>query len=170
MANFLFPNDGDVSLINNLWFHKLVLTRTCSHALTSSCTTIGYWKMEKICPPPLLPEDTHPCGNNPLLTTPGGGSELICVHLPLMLRKSTLQLKSCFHETSANVFLEAKAISGQQSLLYKNLKYWPLRNPLRILACFSVLSKWSIIQSSGLWIMVSYLQPCWLAIRILVWN
>ncbi|XP_076406083.1 dedicator of cytokinesis protein 10 isoform X12 [Peromyscus maniculatus bairdii] len=34
----------------------------------------GYWKMEKICPPPLLPEDTHPCGNNPLLTTPGGGS------------------------------------------------------------------------------------------------
>nr|XP_048315315.1 dedicator of cytokinesis protein 10 [Myodes glareolus] len=34
----------------------------------------GYWKMEKICTPPLLPEDTHPCDSNPLLTTPGGGS------------------------------------------------------------------------------------------------
>ncbi|KAL1771152.1 hypothetical protein HispidOSU_031698 [Sigmodon hispidus] len=34
----------------------------------------GYWKMEKICTPPLLPEDTHPCDNNPLLTSPGGGS------------------------------------------------------------------------------------------------
>ncbi|XP_063123080.1 dedicator of cytokinesis protein 10 isoform X16 [Rattus norvegicus] len=34
----------------------------------------GYWKMEKICTPPLLPEDTHPCDSNLLLTTPGGGS------------------------------------------------------------------------------------------------
>ncbi|XP_050017043.1 dedicator of cytokinesis protein 10 isoform X12 [Alexandromys fortis] len=34
----------------------------------------GYWKMEKICTPPLLPEDTHPCDSIPLLTTPGGGS------------------------------------------------------------------------------------------------
>ncbi|XP_045415052.1 dedicator of cytokinesis protein 10 isoform X6 [Lemur catta] len=34
----------------------------------------GYWKMEKICTPSLLPEDTHPCDSNPLLTTPGGGS------------------------------------------------------------------------------------------------
>uniref|UniRef100_A0A8C2MZB7 Dedicator of cytokinesis 10 n=1 Tax=Cricetulus griseus TaxID=10029 RepID=A0A8C2MZB7_CRIGR len=34
----------------------------------------GYWKMEKICTPPLLSEDTHPCDSNPLLTTPGGGS------------------------------------------------------------------------------------------------
>ncbi|KAH0513482.1 Dedicator of cytokinesis protein 10 [Microtus ochrogaster] len=33
----------------------------------------GYWKMEKICTPPLLPEDTHPCDSIPLLTTPGGG-------------------------------------------------------------------------------------------------
>ncbi|XP_021099831.1 dedicator of cytokinesis protein 10 isoform X5 [Heterocephalus glaber] len=34
----------------------------------------GYWKMEKICTPSLLLEDTHPCDSNPLLTTPGGGS------------------------------------------------------------------------------------------------
>ncbi|KFO20131.1 Dedicator of cytokinesis protein 10 [Fukomys damarensis] len=34
----------------------------------------GYWKMEKICTPSLLPEDTHLCDSNPLLTTPGGGS------------------------------------------------------------------------------------------------
>ncbi|GAB5576046.1 dedicator of cytokinesis protein 10 isoform X11 [Prionailurus iriomotensis] len=34
----------------------------------------GYWKMEKICTPPLLPEDTHPCDNYPLLTAPSGGS------------------------------------------------------------------------------------------------
>lgn len=78
IVNFLVQNDDfDVSLINDLWFHKPVLTRTCSHALTSSCTTIGYWKMEKICTPPLLPEDTQPCDSNLLLTTPGGGSEWI---------------------------------------------------------------------------------------------
>ncbi|XP_055254770.1 dedicator of cytokinesis protein 10 [Moschus berezovskii] len=34
----------------------------------------GYWKMEKICVPSLLPEDVHPCDSNPLLTTPSGGS------------------------------------------------------------------------------------------------
>ncbi|XP_045150675.1 dedicator of cytokinesis protein 10 [Echinops telfairi] len=34
----------------------------------------GYWTMEKICTPPLLLEDAHPCDSNPLLTTPDGGS------------------------------------------------------------------------------------------------
>uniref|UniRef100_A0A8C0PD24 Dedicator of cytokinesis 10 n=1 Tax=Canis lupus familiaris TaxID=9615 RepID=A0A8C0PD24_CANLF len=34
----------------------------------------GYWKMEKICTPSLLPEDIHPCDSYPLLTAPGGGS------------------------------------------------------------------------------------------------
>ncbi|KAJ8796453.1 hypothetical protein J1605_017923 [Eschrichtius robustus] len=34
----------------------------------------GYWKMEKICTPSLLPEDIHPCDSNLLLTTPSGGS------------------------------------------------------------------------------------------------
>uniref|UniRef100_A0A5F4WCA0 Dedicator of cytokinesis 10 n=1 Tax=Callithrix jacchus TaxID=9483 RepID=A0A5F4WCA0_CALJA len=34
----------------------------------------GYWKMEKICTASLLPEDTHPCDSNSLLTTPSGGS------------------------------------------------------------------------------------------------
>lgn len=43
--------------------------------LTSSRTTIGYWKAEKICTPSLLSEEVHPCDSNPLLTSPGGGSE-----------------------------------------------------------------------------------------------
>uniref|UniRef100_A0A673SLR3 Dedicator of cytokinesis 10 n=1 Tax=Suricata suricatta TaxID=37032 RepID=A0A673SLR3_SURSU len=34
----------------------------------------GYWKMEKICTPSLLPEDVHPWDSYPLLTAPGGGS------------------------------------------------------------------------------------------------
>uniref|UniRef100_A0A286XFM1 Dedicator of cytokinesis 10 n=1 Tax=Cavia porcellus TaxID=10141 RepID=A0A286XFM1_CAVPO len=34
----------------------------------------GYWKMEQIHTASLLPEDTHPCDSNPLLTTSGGGS------------------------------------------------------------------------------------------------
>lgn len=58
-----------------MWFCKLELTQTCSTVLTSSCTTIGYWKTEKICTPSLLMEDIHPCDSNPLLTSPGGGSE-----------------------------------------------------------------------------------------------
>nr|XP_045002708.1 dedicator of cytokinesis protein 10 isoform X2 [Jaculus jaculus] len=34
----------------------------------------GYWKMETICTPPLLPEETHPSDSIPLLTSPVGGS------------------------------------------------------------------------------------------------
>lgn len=52
-----------------------VLTHTSNQMLITFHTTIGYWKMEKICTSRLFLEDAELSDNNILLTTHPGGSE-----------------------------------------------------------------------------------------------
>lgn len=88
--------------------------------------------MEKICTASLLPEDIHPCDNNPLLTTPGGGSEW-SHQFPLPPCNSAeeikLLLKFYFNKTFWDVFLEAKTLSDLHNLLCKNPKFPPSEIP-----------------------------------------